>query len=252
MKKTSVGVFLKAPVANRVKTRLARHIGAQGAAELYRKFVRDTLEWLAAFRGPGKVLFYTPKAARASCEDLLPRTARFRWIPQARGALGNRLAQAFDVLLADGVRRAVVVGTDCPLLGADVLHEALRCLDSSDIVLGPAADGGYYLVGLRRPQPRIFQEIPWSSPRVLERTLERARQLSLKSALLGTLSDVDTIRDVQRLRQDLEKAWHSAATGERRDFPVRTFRHISWLPLQASGQPGTPGEARGIRRVSAA
>jgi glycosyltransferase A (GT-A) superfamily protein (DUF2064 family) len=99
--------------------------------------------------------------------------------------------------------RVLAVGTDTPELTPDGVREAFERLESSDLVLGPARDGGYYLIGLRAPAPLLFRNIPWSTPRVLDRTLELARQLNLGVSLLPTLSDVDTLSDWTRVEPRL-------------------------------------------------
>jgi rSAM/selenodomain-associated transferase 1 len=117
---------------------------------------------------------------------------------QAGDNLGERLSRAFDELLGGPDDRAVAIGADCPELEAGVIREAFVALEACDLVLGPASDGGYFLIGLRRPVPALFEDIAWGSDRVLEQTLERAKGAGLKTALLGGLADLDTPDDLVR------------------------------------------------------
>lgn len=226
VEKTSVAAFLKSPRPGRVKTRLARRLGAEAAASLYRSFLRDTLEWLARFPARRRFLYYSPAGAARECARLAPGEA-FELRPQSTGSLGRRLERAFEELLDDG-SRVVVLGTDCPLLGSAELRLAFDALRQSDLVLGPAFDGGYYLIGLRRAQPELLRGIPWSTPDVLRATLERATDLGLSWAQLAPLGDVDTVGDLRRLQREILEAWEQVARGERRDFPLRTFRELTW------------------------
>jgi len=241
MTPSSVAVFLKEPVAGRVKTRLARQLGPDAAAALYRNFIEDTIECLGRLPGPQKFAYYTPATAVDSCPGLLPAWGG-NWTlrPQRGDSLGERLSHTFSELFRGGSNHAVVVGTDCPLLDCRLLHRAFVFLADHDLVLGPAKDGGYYLIGLRQPVPELFEEIPWSSPKVLERTLEQARDVGLSSILLTPLDDVDVVEDLAPLRVDLLEAWREVAAGKRRDFPRRTFRQLFWWP-----PPTLPGPTRG-------
>jgi rSAM/selenodomain-associated transferase 1 len=107
--------------------------------------------------------------------------------------------QAFETLFAQGYTQGLIVGTDTPSLPLERFQQALAALESHDLVLGPALDGGYYLIGLNRPIPGLFTEIPWSTEQVLARTQEKAGALGLKTALLAPWRDVDTIDDLHAL-----------------------------------------------------
>ncbi|MCA1990227.1 MAG: TIGR04282 family arsenosugar biosynthesis glycosyltransferase, partial [Desulfarculus sp.] len=119
--------------------------------------------------------------------------------PQDSGDLGRRMDLALTRALAEGEERAVLIGSDCPGLTAEILEQAFAVLADHDLVLGPAQDGGYYLVGLRRPAPEIFRGIAWGSDRVLRQTLNRAGELGLRVALLPELADLDRPEDLPRL-----------------------------------------------------
>ena len=128
-------------------------------------------------------------------------------------------------MFASGHTRCAVIGTDCPLLGPDHAIEAFDALLSTDVVLGPTFDGGYYLVGLRQPSPQIFQGVPWSTSRVLTASVARADDAGLTSRLLTKLSDVDTTADLPALAAALQACW-PAPPGH---YPRRTHRTLDQL-----------------------
>jgi rSAM/selenodomain-associated transferase 1 len=120
----------------------------------------------------------------------------FVYRDQGGGDLGERLARATDHALASGCRSAVLIGTDCPTLTVEILTEAFDGLASADVVLGPAADGGYYLIGLRQMHRALFDNIPWGTGDALADTLRAARRADLSTRLLVTLPDVDRPEDL--------------------------------------------------------
>ncbi len=191
-----LGVFVKAPAPGRVKTRLAAEIGLHHAAEIYRHLGRSVV---AACAGSGHdtVVWFAPAeagpAVRAWLQGL--RVAAFQ--AQGAGALGARLAAAFQRHFAAGARRVIIIGSDCPGIDAGLVSRALAALDEYDLVLGPTHDGGYYLIGLRAPARQLFRGIAWSTPAVLWQTLVRAGQLRLSALLLPRLRDVDTASDAR-------------------------------------------------------
>lgn len=190
-------VFAKAPQPGRVKTRLAADIGPERAAELYREMGRAVVGSVA--RGPYRtVICYDPPGARNAVRAWLGPVAgadaEFR--PQAPGGLGARLREAFREAFREGGGPVCAIGTDAPDVDASLVRRAFRALRDRDVVVGPATDGGYYLVGSAREEPELFREIPWSTGEVLERTRRRARRLGWSVAELPPLSDVDTIDDL--------------------------------------------------------
>ena len=194
-------VFAKQPVPGRVKTRLARNLGATAAAQLYEAFLRDTLQHCAEVRDVELRLCYTPGTAGAWFAELEPEA---RCLPQAEGDLGVRLAQAFEQAFSDGARAAVALGSDTPQLDASFLEGALARVAPGRVVLGPSRDGGYTLIGLAAPAPALFERIPWSTPAVLETTEQRARSLGLQVDRLEERYDIDEALDLECLRAQIE------------------------------------------------
>jgi rSAM/selenodomain-associated transferase 1 len=195
-------VFLKAPEMGEVKTRLGAAIGPNHAATLYRRMA----EQIVTATTPSsdaylQVLVFAPAGAREGIEAWLP--GRAVW-PQPDGDLGARMAGASAAALAAGAHRVVIVGTDVPSLDRVVIHDALRALDDHEVVLGPAEDGGYWLIGLRQPQPELFDGVPWSTEQVAATTQARAEAAGLRLALLAPRQDIDTIDDLRASWEDLE------------------------------------------------
>lgn len=190
-----MAVLAKAPVAGEVKTRLTPILHAREAADLARALLLDTIAQVEA-AGLELVVAFTPSAGRRALERLLG--TRRRLVPQGGGSLGERLERVIAGLAsAAGRKRAVLaVGTDCPALTAERLAEAERALDSADVVLGPAADGGFYLIGLRRHNPRLFEDVPWSTAGTMRAVEERARSEDLRVARLPVERDLDVPEDL--------------------------------------------------------
>lgn len=191
----ALAVFAKFPEPGRVKTRLIPALGAEGAAALHDQMVRHTLDRV-------RELQLTREAeAHVFCAGAEPERFGHHFksdIPcaaQSDGDLGKRMRMAFRHMLRDA-NAAVIIGTDCPDISQGVLGMAFDALRSCDLVLGPATDGGYYLIGLRRPVPSLFENMEWSTPSVLSETLARASALGLSVLMLPTLSDVDEPGDV--------------------------------------------------------
>jgi len=196
-----LGIFAKAPQPGLVKTRLIPSLGAQTAAALHARLVERTLATAQAARAGDVELWCSPDEQHPFFRSLFERsgcpTRR-----QCEGDLGERMADASGRML-DGASFAIIVGADCPALTADDLRLARDGLaDGCDAVVGPAEDGGYYLIGLRRPRPAIFAGIDWGSERVLGQTRAALRSLGLRWRELALHWDVDRPSDLHRLRRD--------------------------------------------------
>ncbi len=189
-------LFTRYPTPGRVKTRLIPALGPKAAAALMHRLTAHTLrqaQALASSHPIALVVFYAggslPQMQALFGPDLCYR-------PQVTGDLGTRLLAALTDSLAAGPQPVVIIGSDCPELSPRILSAAFALLLDHDLVLGPALDGGYYLIGLNALHPELFQGIPWGSEQVLAATLSRARQLGLKIHLLPTLRDIDRPEDL--------------------------------------------------------
>jgi rSAM/selenodomain-associated transferase 1 len=193
----------KQPSPGQTKTRLSPPLSLPAAAELYEAFMRDTLDLLPTVPCAQPGLLYWPDTARGYFQALAPRLFL---LPQDGDGLGARLDNALTHCLTQrGAGKAVIVDTDSPTLPAAHLTQAFALLDTADVVLGPCDDGGYYLIGLTRPAPRLLREVTMSTPRVVEETLALAATEGLAAALLPVWYDVDTVAELERLRQDLAR-----------------------------------------------
>lgn len=194
-----LGIFAKHPVPGRVKTRLAAGVGARRAAELSAAFIEDLAD---RFRRTAerRVLCYSPEEDAAA--DYFSGVAQgdYRLWPQGGGSLGARMRAFFDRAFQSGAGRIVLIGSDSPTLPADRIERAFELLHSCDCVLGPATDGGYYLIGQRGSSRPIFEDVQWSDPRTFEQTVARIAQLGDRLELLPPWYDVDTPQDLALLR----------------------------------------------------
>ena len=197
---TILGVMAKWPRPGEVKTRLAALTSPAWAAALAHACLEDTLERLASVDAR-RVVAFTPHDAQADFARLV--ADRFELWPQADGDLGRRLQRWFEACLSSGAERAVLLGADSPNLPVDYVHSAFARLLQDDVVLGPATDGGYYLIGCARRVPPLFDGIAWSTSRVLAETVARTQGAGLALALLPPWYDVDTLHDCQVLRGHL-------------------------------------------------
>ena len=200
MKPVALAIMAKAPHPGDVKTRLCPPLTPAQAVTLARAFLRDCIAQVRALGGVRAVLAYT------GSRDVFARLAPdFTLVPQEGADLGERMRSLLAALLNSGHRAAIVIGTDTPTLPSTLIEQAVDLTASGevDLVLGPAEDGGYVLIGVRADHPTLFTDVPWSTPAVLDVTLGRARAAGLRPALLPSWYDVDTPADLARLRTDV-------------------------------------------------
>jgi uncharacterized protein len=191
-------LFIKEPVAGRVKSRLSAFLGADAALDLYRSFVLDMLTSIEASGIPFRVCFHPPDAEAAIRQWLGGHLA---YQPQEGDDVGERMEHAFTQVFAEGCPRAVLVGSDIPDLPPAAFSEAIRDLDDHDAVIGPAQDGGYYLIGFRTNTflPEIFRDIEWSTADVFSKTMQILDRSCRKVLQLPRWRDVDTLDDLRDL-----------------------------------------------------
>lgn len=194
MNKSALIIFQKNAVLGKVKTRLGASIGAEKALEVYNWLTAYTHEQVKGLK-VDKFLFYSEFIPEHSNEDL----PSYQFEIQTGKNLGTRMSNAFALLFAKGYKNVVVIGTDCPNLKTEDLNQAFLNLSQADLVLGPAKDGGYYLIGMSQFIPEIFKDIPWSTSEVLDMTLERANALEIDYKFLSTHTDIDTLEDLELL-----------------------------------------------------
>jgi len=189
----AIAVFARAPVAGATKTRLIPRLGADGAARLQEQLIERALARATAVAGAAVSLWVAGDLAQPFVADAARRHGVALHAQQGID-LGERMAHAFATLL-HGAERAVLIGTDCPAMTVDDLHDAAAALDNNDVVVQPALDGGYVLIALRASQPQLFAGIAWGSALVLEQTMARAAELGLTVGRARPLPDLDTPED---------------------------------------------------------
>ena len=187
-----VVVFGREPIPGRVKTRLAAGVGEEAAAAVYGELLAHTLDMAEAVDADLVLALAEPPAR--SFRPPLDVAIEV----QVSGDLGRRLSATFERRFAEGYRRVAVIGSDCPELAPRHLDDALTSLADRPVVLGPAADGGYWLVGARPPLVEMFTDIPWSTDGVLEATRARLSRLGIDWLELEELADLDTEADLRR------------------------------------------------------
>jgi rSAM/selenodomain-associated transferase 1 len=186
-------VIAKEPVPGAVKTRLAPSLGADGAARAAAAMLADTLAVMARVDAEPWVCF-APPDARTRMAHLAPGC---RLLAQVEGDLGDRLAACFAALLGGVAERVVVVGADTPHVPRATYQAAFALLDQVDVVLGPAADGGYYLVGAKAALPELFVGVPMGTDAVLRVTIQRAIRRRLRIGTVPMLRDLDRLEDLR-------------------------------------------------------
>lgn len=195
-------ILTKAPEPGLSKTRLVPPLSYAEAADLARALLIDQLENLASFDGARLFIAFTPEKAAGFFEDFI--THGFTCFSQQGESLGERMSHAFQHLFANGFQNIILIGSDLPTLPLTLFRQAYGLLEKSaaDVVLGPSADGGYYLLGMNRMNKTIFEDIHWSRNDVLGQTLRKLADLGVKHELLSAGYDIDTAADLGRLQSE--------------------------------------------------
>jgi rSAM/selenodomain-associated transferase 1 len=204
---TALAIMARYPEAGKTKTRLARSLGNDAVLHLYRAFLTDLAQRFGGAPDYTVHWVYTPAevAYAEFIETLAPAAARsMRYVPQQGKDLNERLHNAFRWMASHDIKRTVLIGSDSPHVSREIIDQASAALETADVVLGPAEDGGYYLIAMRSPHD-VFSGIPMSTPEVGELTVALAEQQGLRVHLLEPLLDVDELPDLQLLAALLEK-----------------------------------------------
>ncbi len=218
--KTGVIIVLLArqPLPGKTKTRLISELGPVPAKRLAESFLKDTL---AAVEKTGLPLAvaYTPSNAEPYFKQLAPWA--FQFFPQLGANLGERMKCAFRRMMDEGHPRIILIGSDIPLLTSEILKSAAEALATHSVVIGPSRDGGYYLLGLSRMIPELFDSIGWGGSRVLSQSLSIVRLIGRPPYLLPELFDIDRPEDLHDLARILK-----SRSVKPKDLPLRTLREI--------------------------
>ena len=190
-------LFVKNPVAGKVKTRLARTAGDERALQIYKQLVHLTGKSAKQVKSARQVWY----SSFIDQNDLFDGNL-FEKRLQEGGDLGERMQNAFSKSFEEGYRKVVIIGSDCPELDSSIIEQAFDELKQSDVVIGPSADGGYYLLGMNTFIPEIFEGIKWSSAEVLSRTKEKLNRSGYLFKELEILNDIDTEEDLNNSSLD--------------------------------------------------
>ncbi len=196
MERSVILLFIKYPEPGKVKTRFAAEAGQDAALVLYRLLVDRVMKIVTRCQYPFRICFSPATAGDAFAFWLGPD---HRYQPQQGGDLGERMKTAFQKVFSEGVERALLIGSDVPGLGPEIVEEAFQVLDDCDVVIGPARDGGYYMIGFTASsfKPEVFDKIPWSTNAVYAATCRIMKAAELRIHCLPLLRDIDTLQDLK-------------------------------------------------------
>lgn len=183
-------VFIKNPIIGKAKTRLAATVGKAEALRIYKLLLGHTRQVTTEVEA-NRYLFYSFFVDEK--DEWL--AADYHKALQTDGDLGTKMSHSFQEVFEAGNSRVLIVGSDCAALTSDIINSAFEALSTKDFVIGPAADGGYYLLGMNHFEPSVFENITWSTAAVLPQTLEKIANLQKTYVLLPVLSDIDTEAD---------------------------------------------------------
>ncbi len=186
-------IFAKNPVKGNVKTRLAATVGAEKAFEVYKELLAYT-KATAQNTAADKIVYYSDKVELHDIWD-----ERFLKAVQQGADLGERMTHAFQCMFQQGYTKAVIIGTDCPSLDGRIIADAYKQLDTNDIVIGPAFDGGYYLLGMKKLYTKLFEGKKWGTQFVFEKTIATCTHLNLRYIVLPVLHDIDEEKDLAHI-----------------------------------------------------
>jgi len=191
--KDALIVFVKNPVPGKVKTRLAREIGIKNALRIYQKLLNHTLKIIIPL-SQDVVIYYSDDII---IEDMWAGR-QFLKEKQSGYDLGNKMSNAFKDYFSKGYKKVCIIGSDNLEINTEIIENAFHLLNDTDFAIGPASDGGYYLLGMKTNHSEIFKNKPWSTSEVLEETVNELKDQALSYSLLKTLNDIDTYSDLKK------------------------------------------------------
>jgi uncharacterized protein len=209
-------IMAKQPRAGKTKTRLCPPVSPEGAALLAEALLKDTIALVAELENADLAIAISPPESLEYFQGISPKDSLL--LPVAGTNIGVCLERALAGLLQRGYKKALALNADGPSLPPENIIQAIDCLDTNDVVLGPSEDGGYYLIGLKEITSEVFADIQWSTSQVLVQTLQNVHRLGLGVALTPPWYDIDTVADAWRLQSELERLPPDRLSHSRRYF----------------------------------
>ena len=199
-RKNAIIIMTRYPLPGQVKTRLIPVLGAEGACRLHQKMVEHAMATVRNFSlvFPADIFVFFHGGSEVLMEVWLGSDAEY--LPQPAGDLGTKMSAAFHAVFTRGFETAMMIGTDCPDIDGHILSASFSLLGETDMVIGPAADGGYYLLGLKKNHDNLFKGIAWGSDQVCSQTLTAAEHAQLRVGFLPQLTDIDRPEDLVNIK----------------------------------------------------
>jgi rSAM/selenodomain-associated transferase 1 len=197
----AIVIMAKAPLPDQVKTRMIPSLDPWTVSNLYHNFLLDKIEQVKNVEAQAFIA-YTPETEFDFFRSIVP--PGFNLINQVGADLGERLANISKRLFVLGFKKVLILDSDTPNLPVEYIKKGLEQLDNNDVVIGPCEDGGYYMIGLKADQPHLFRDIPWSTSRVTELTMNKAQSSGLIVSILAKWYDIDTLEDLLRLKNEMD------------------------------------------------
>jgi rSAM/selenodomain-associated transferase 1 len=190
----SIIIFVRYPRKGQVKTRLAETTSSEFALNFYKLCAENLIRNIKKVPSVNRCIFYSNKNEKLEVINWLG--SKLLFAPQEGDGLGSRMKNAFEKVFSAGSQKVIIVGTDIPELSKEIIMKAFEMLDSYDVVIGPAKDGGYYLLGMKKMNAELFEKIEYSTSSVLSETMTKIKELNLYYHLLPELNDIDTEKDL--------------------------------------------------------
>lgn len=214
----SLIIFAKEPKKDNVKTRLSSCLSETQRLRLYKAFLKDTVSVAKDIQCEQKILAYDSESENP--KYLKKITSSFIFYKQEGKNLGEKMHRAFQFAARNKASKIVIIGSDSPTLPIGYIKDAFCRLSKNDVVLGPSYDGGYYLIGLKKPCQGLFRDIKWGSDEVLEKTLKKVNVLNKKTVLMNKWYDVDRLEDLNYLKRDLKRRRKNIAIWTRKFLKI--------------------------------
>jgi rSAM/selenodomain-associated transferase 1 len=196
-KDTAIIVFTRFPVEGKVKTRLAKNMGNKFAVSFYKECAEHTFKELLKVEELGSELFLFCSEEKEIEQVMEWAGSNFNYYSQQGSDLGIKMYNAFTTVFKKGYKKAIIVGTDTPDVSMNIVKNAISVLDKYSVVIGPANDGGYYLLGYKSKLMDLFSGIEWSTDTVFDNTIEKLNNSKMNYFVLDELTDIDTLKDLQ-------------------------------------------------------